>query len=117
MEDIRNCECCGKTSKVHVAASNCGPISFAYCEDCLKSGAEPYGALLGHLSGAFDIDQVDDYKTILGDSLLKTIEATLELNSISEEKFIDDLKGAIVEYIKALNEWEEKINGGNGRLC
>lgn len=41
------CDVCGKESKTVVCASACGAICFAYCEECLKAGREPYDALVG----------------------------------------------------------------------
>ena len=48
------CAVCGKEGEVFVACSTCGAISFAYCEDCLNIGAEPYGALVEYISCAGD---------------------------------------------------------------
>ena len=41
------CEVCGKETETVVCASSCGAVSFAYCEECLKAGREPYDALVG----------------------------------------------------------------------
>lgn len=51
------CDCCGEERDVGVACSPLGPVSFAYCRDCLKAGAEPYGMLVGVAAGA----GVDEY--------------------------------------------------------
>jgi hypothetical protein len=37
-----NCDVCGGAAK-GVAASSLGPISLAYCQECLSRGAEPIG--------------------------------------------------------------------------
>lgn len=36
-----SCEVCNREREVHVGASPFGPISFAYCNECLTEGAEP----------------------------------------------------------------------------
>lgn len=41
------CDVCGKEAETVVCCSSCGAISFAYCPECLNSGREPYGALVG----------------------------------------------------------------------
>ena len=41
------CDVCGKETNTNVFASTCGAISFAYCEECLSAGREPYDALVG----------------------------------------------------------------------
>lgn len=41
------CDVCGKETETFVACSSCGAISFAYCQECLNAGREPYDALVG----------------------------------------------------------------------
>lgn len=41
------CDVCGKETDVFVCCSSCGGISFAYCQECLRAGREPYDALVG----------------------------------------------------------------------
>ena len=41
------CDVCGKEAEIFVVCSSCGPISFAYCQECLNAGREPYDALVG----------------------------------------------------------------------
>lgn len=41
------CDVCGKEANTKVCASTCGAISFAYCDECLNAGREPYHALVG----------------------------------------------------------------------
>lgn len=41
------CDVCGKEAETVVCCSSCGAISFAYCQECLNSGREPYDALVG----------------------------------------------------------------------
>ena len=41
------CDVCGKETETVVCCSSCGAISFAYCQECLNNGREPYDALVG----------------------------------------------------------------------
>lgn len=43
------CEVCG-ASPAAVCCSSMGPMSCAYCLDCLGSGAEPYGVLVAGIA-------------------------------------------------------------------
>ena len=36
------CDVCGKEGPVVVRRSTFGPFDFAYCEECFRTGAEPY---------------------------------------------------------------------------
>ena len=44
---MSKCDVCGKETNTVVCCSSCGAISFAYCEECLNVGREPYDALVG----------------------------------------------------------------------
>lgn len=81
------CQVCGKNSdNLIVAASTCGAMSFAYCPECLESGAEPYGELVLYVSlaGSKPEDINDMYKEI--------IDCTLKRLNIQKEKFWADVK-------------------------
>lgn len=41
-EHYGKCDVCGKAGPVVVRCSSMGPFSFAYCQECLSKGAEPY---------------------------------------------------------------------------
>lgn len=45
MSELNKCECCERSEPevtiVGVASSGIGPISFLWCAECLKHGAEP----------------------------------------------------------------------------
>ena len=87
------CQVCGAESgSLTVAASTCGATSFAYCPECLASGAEPYGELVMYVSmaGSRPEDINDMYKEI--------IDCTLKRLNIQEEKFWEDVK-------KSAEEW------------
>lgn len=44
---MSKCDVCGKEAETVVCCSSCGAISFAYCQECLNAGREPYNALVG----------------------------------------------------------------------
>lgn len=83
------CDVCGKESEVFVASSAYGAISFAYCEDCLQSGREPYWAVVSYIScaGHFPDDINEEYQ--------KDVRRQLMLHGISEEQFIQDVEEEI----------------------
>jgi hypothetical protein len=83
------CDVCGKERETFVAASVYGPISFAYCEECLKNGKEPYDAIVAYIScaGHFPDDINETYQ--------KDVRRQLKLHGISEEQFIKDVEKAI----------------------
>lgn len=41
------CDVCGKEAETVVCCSSCGAVSYAYCQECLNAGREPYDALVG----------------------------------------------------------------------
>lgn len=87
------CNVCGKeTDKLYVCCSSCGAESFAYCEDCLRAGAEPYSALVSYIScaGNKPEDINEAYRNI--------IKATLKRLNVSEEKFWADVKVAFYDW-------------------
>ena len=44
---MSKCDVCGQEAETVVACSSCGAVSFAYCQECLNGGREPYDALVG----------------------------------------------------------------------
>lgn len=87
------CDVCGKIGKTTVRCSMMGAISFGYCDDCLNNGLEPYGAMVGYISGAgrFPKDINEVYQKICRNILVKL--------NISEDKFIKDVDKAIDDEI------------------
>ena len=85
------CDVCGKEREAFVAASAYGPISFAYCEECLASGREPYSAMVAYIAcaGHFPEDINEAYQ--------KDVRRQLEFHGVSEEKFIKDVEDCIKE--------------------
>ena len=78
------CAVCGKEGEVFVACSTCGAISFAYCEDCLNIGAEPYGALVEYISCAGDSPED------INDTYLKIIRSIIDENEYWKELAVQD---------------------------
>lgn len=89
------CDVCGKIvdqKDVSVCASIFGPMSFAYCPECAKSGREPYWAMVDYIAvgGHFPDDINEMYQ--------EECRRQLKLHSISEKKFIEDVDKAVEEY-------------------
>ena len=87
------CEVCGKESdELYVRSSTCGASSYAYCLDCLESGAEPYDALVSYISLAgCQPKDINEY-------YLEVIKATLKRLNVSDEKFWSDVKNAFYDW-------------------
>lgn len=85
------CEVCGKETDVVVVASMMGPISCAYCRDCLDAGAEPYEVMVSYIAcaGHFPDGVNSTYQEIIRSSLAY-------LNK-TEEQFIEDVDRQIRE--------------------
>lgn len=83
------CNVCGKEGETFVSTSAYGPMSFAYCEECLASGREPYDAIVAYIAcaGHFPEDINEEYQ--------KDVRMQLKLNGVSEEQFIKDVEDCI----------------------
>lgn len=55
------CNVCNQNEAKGVAASCLGPVSFAYCEVCLKEGAEPEGMTYATLQMITDDPDAIEY--------------------------------------------------------
>ncbi len=87
------CDVCGKSEGIAGGVcSALGAVSFAFCRECLLSGAEPYGMCVG-LMMAYS-DWSDDYRSILDASLIVAGKTTLEFDA--------DVTAALAEYEAAL---------------
>lgn len=95
-----NCDVCGKPAK-GVCSSGAGPISYAYCEECLITGREPYGAWIGGLMGCPSEGLLK--REDIRQDLLPSIDASLEFAG----KTWDDLAADVD---KAMKEYEEYCN-------
>ena len=69
-EMIGVCDVCGRSAAVTVCCSACGGQSFAYCRQCLRSGAEPWGTLVSYIScaGRYPEDVNEEFRTIVRDT-------------------------------------------------
>lgn len=56
MMDERECEVCGWLRPVFVCSSQLGPITHAYCRECIDSNREPLATLVGGLYGCLGPD-------------------------------------------------------------
>lgn len=101
------CDVCGKETDVVVCGSGMGPISYAYCEDCLLKGLEPYGGMVAYIScaGKYPDDIAPSYRAHI-QHILKELGKT-------EEEFIADCDKALSEICNGLEE-EITIEVENG---
>lgn len=97
------CAVCGKETEVVACASSMGAISFAYCEDCLNKGLEPYDAMVDYIAcaGRFPDDINPAYQEHCR-NILK------ELN-ISEEQFIADVDKSILDLCEVYVQQYEDV--------
>lgn len=84
------CDVCGNPART-VAASAYGPISYAFCDDCLEKGLEPYKGVVAYTAcaGHFPDDINEEYRA--------DIRRMLPLWGKTEEEFIRDVEKAIEE--------------------
>ena len=89
---MMKCDVCGKEADCIVAASAFGPMSFAYCDECLQQGKEPYRAIVDYIAcaGYFPDDINETYQ--------KEVRRQLKLHNVSEKNFIDDVEESIKLY-------------------
>ena len=52
------CDCCETKDVAGVVSSSLGPISFAYCKECLSANAEPEFMVRGMMDDCDDLDGV-----------------------------------------------------------
>lgn len=57
---LGKCQVCKKNDAIGVACGACGPISIAYCRECLQAGAEPFDILAAYFgcAGIISLDSV-----------------------------------------------------------
>lgn len=84
------CDVCGKPARI-VAASAYGPISYAFCDDCLEKGLEPYKGVVAYIAcaGHFPDDINEEYRA--------DVRRMLPLWGKTEEEFIKDVEKVIEE--------------------
>ena len=97
------CEVCGEKA-IGVASSALGPISHAYCEECVALGREPWDTLVGCLWGIGDPDAVAEW-------VRPFIDATCSFYGKTEEELwaeIEELDKDYFEYCERQQEKEEE---------
>lgn len=82
------CNVCHQREAVGVFASSYGAVSFAYCQDCLDAGREPYGALVVYLMGVSSMGAVSEWAKPI-------IRATLQAEGKTEEEFFEATMAAL----------------------
>ena len=104
-KNVRKCEVCGEVKEVFVRSSSCGPISLAYCEDCLRNGYEPYKLLICYLAGG-----VSDYNELSG-GYKKLVDINIKHHGKTVEEFNNDLKEENRREIEFWNRYEQEVMG------
>lgn len=103
---MSECDVCGKPA-VGVAASVTGPVSFGYCQECLKAKREPYWAWVACVSsfGADSLDEVAEWAR-------KSIRASVEFEGKTLDQFFADAKAAWDEYVEKM----KSLDGHGGMV-
>lgn len=84
------CDVCGQDNvEVYVCSSSCGPVSFAYCDRCLKFGYEPYSALIA--MGLFWADINQSYRE-------KILKPSLTFYGKTKDDFDTDVAQLYTKY-------------------
>lgn len=88
----KKCDVCGKNEFHSVVSSGLGAASFAYCESCLSSSAEPMGLVVWSLAMLGE-----NWEERLGESgLTKVVEDTLNATGYTLEELRED----VMDYIE-----------------
>ena len=107
------CDVCGKEAETVVCCSSCGAISFAYCQECLNSGREPYDALVG--MGLYYDDMNKTYKQQVLLPSLKFFNKTVEEFNADVEKMDADYYDWLQHQDEAV-QLEAEMEGSIGRV-
>lgn len=107
------CNVCGAKAS-QVCASGVTAQSFAYCEDCLREGAEPFGALACALVGSSART-----RSQLGIAMRRTLEATLKHTLKTEPEFwrmVGELEREMEQESEMTTDPNYKRNKAHGEL-
>lgn len=96
------CEVCQKNPAKGVASSAFGPISHAYCQECLNSNREVYGTLVVGLAGV-GRDEVAEWAKPF-------IVATCALHGKTADEFWADVDKLTEEMYGAMQEESEPVD-------
>lgn len=88
------CDVCGKKTDVAVLATQFGPMSFAYCRDCIAAGAEPYAALVSYIACA------GPWPDAINQKYQEIVREQLKFHNVTEERFAQDVQS----YIDSMND-------------
>lgn len=109
MTEIRECQCCGKVAEVFVCCSGLGPISLAYCADCISTGREPWHDIVSFADGLTYDMLSPAYKEIVDINLVlwnKTVEDFNRDSIMVDSAMNKELSNkAINNILKALEEF------------
>ena len=86
------CEVCGKNAPVVVCASAFGPVSFAYCKECLTANLEPYQHMVDYVSMA------GEWPHGIAKRYQGEIIRMLEWHGKTEAEFAADVKAAQADF-------------------
>ena len=86
------CAVCGRHTEVYVACSSIGAVSYAYCEDCLRAGVEPWSDLV------FNCAICGPYPDSVNDWFRGIVRNTCRHLGKTEEEFRDDVTQAILDW-------------------
>jgi hypothetical protein len=70
------CDVCGENPEVGVAAVPGVPMSVAYCEECLRANAHPYGIMVINTSLVGGYDQAAEWWQEMVDDTLRHLDKT-----------------------------------------
>jgi hypothetical protein len=115
----QKCDVCGNKAD-GVASSTIGAISFAYCESCNSSQAEPYGFLVKVIEMFFG----EDWRIKIKDEkyLNETIDSTLKAIGKTREDFEKDVDQCVEESLqdefidKQIDDLVNAVEGNDGNV-
>jgi hypothetical protein len=84
--EVRECECCKNVRAVWVASSSLGAVSHAYCMECLRKKAEPFGML--YMTYEICGGQVADWFWELVTYFDGEYKTARELEGVIKEQFV-----------------------------
>lgn len=86
------CNVCNKNEALGVAASPFGPISLAYCRECINAPADAYFIIVNMVASAGG-DEAN-----LNEWARSYIEPSLRVAGVTREQFYKDVQEAIEDF-------------------
>lgn len=90
------CDVCGKEA-IGVCCASMGPISLAYCRECLDARREPYFVLVGGLSGCSSLADIRE-------DIHECIKVSLAFAGKTEADLFAEIKQNDDEYYAHMNK-------------